>query len=250
MPNRPTVYIVDDDSLVRESLALLVCSDGFRVAAFASAEEFLEGYSPNENAPACLVLDVRLEGMSGLGLQEELAARHIRLPVIIISGHSKTSQIVQAMRAGAVDFLEKPFDREALLTTIERSLDHDAQARCKHEDENQWSNRIELLSHREREVLQLLIAAKGTKQIAATLGIDPKTVSKHRAHILEKLQVERIVELARACGPLAHDRAVIAPQDSLTDTSDSQILRNWRRGNGPSSGSQHNPNTAQQQEHQ
>lgn len=201
VPNRPTVYIVDDEALLRESLSLLLRTEDFRVVAYSSAEEFLESYVSINDAPACIVLDVRLCGMSGLGLQKELAERNIRIPVIIVSGFGKISMAVQAMRAGAVDFLEKPFHRETLLATIERTLDRDAQSRSRQCPKTQWSDRLELLSPREREVMELLIAAKSTKQVAAALGIDAKTVSKHRARLLEKLQVDNIVELARHWTP-------------------------------------------------
>jgi FixJ family two-component response regulator len=197
---RPAVYVVDDESLVRESLTLLLRTEGFEVSAHPSAEDFLGQYRPRA-APACLVLDVRLCGMSGLGLQQELATRHVTIPVIIVTGFGKISMAVQAMRAGAADFLEKPFDRETLLSTIERSLDRDAQNCRNQASANSWAERIDLLSPREKEVMELLIVAKSTKQIATILAIDPKTVSKYRARLLEKLQVENIVEVARNWSP-------------------------------------------------
>jgi RNA polymerase sigma factor (sigma-70 family) len=197
--NRPTVFVVDDEMLVRESMCLMLRSEGFEVVTLSSAEEFLESFASRDgDAPACLVLDVRLSGMSGLGLQEQLAAKNIQIPVIIVTGFGKISMAVQAMRAGAVDFLEKPFNRETLLATIERSLDRDAQNRLRQPHQMPWTKRMELLSPREREVLELLVAAKSTKQVAAALGIDAKTVSKHRARGLEKLQVENVVEVARS----------------------------------------------------
>lgn len=200
MANYPTVFIVDDDTLLRESLAVTLRTEGFQFIAFASAEDFLKSYSPCES-PACLLLDVRLSGMSGLGLQEELAARNIRIPVIIVTGFGKIPMAVQAMRAGAIDFLEKPFHREALLATIARTLDRDAQTHLNHGEGAEWSSRLELLSPREREVIDRLLAGKSTKQVATALGIDAKTVSKHRARGLDKLQVENIVELARHWTP-------------------------------------------------
>jgi FixJ family two-component response regulator len=197
MTSQPaTVFIVDDDRLSREALALLASSAGFAVRAFSSAEEFLDNY-PQAEGPQCLILDIRLDGMSGLGLQEQLVVRQIGIPVIIVTGYSEVCLAVQAMRAGAVDFLEKPFNRRVLLDTIQHSLDRDAERRWKLAHSNGLRQRMELLSSREREVMGLLKAAKGTKEIASLLGICPKTVAKHRLRILEKLQVESVIELVK-----------------------------------------------------
>lgn len=199
-PDQATVFIVEDDRDIRESIALIVASVCLRAVAYATAEEFLEKFSPTD-APTCLVLDIRLPGMSGLALQDELVARNVVIPVVFVSALSKLSLVVRAMRAGAIDFLEKPFYGEVLLSAIERSIDRDAQIRWKRGCGSTWSKRIELLSPRERQVLELLVGAKGTKQIAAELGIDPKTVAKHRAHVFEKLQIENLMEIRGSVSP-------------------------------------------------
>lgn len=202
MQDHSTVFVVDDDSDIREFIVLIVQSAGLNAIAFSSAEEFLEKLDRVIDAPSCLVLDVRLPGMSGLALQEELTTRHVDLPVIIVTGLAKISMVVRAMRSGAVDFVEKPFHREVLLSAIERSIDRDAQTRWKRGCGSSWSRRMDLLSPREKQVMELLVAAKGTKQIAAELGIDPKTVAKHRAHVLEKLQVDNLMGIRGSIGSL------------------------------------------------
>jgi FixJ family two-component response regulator len=192
-----TVIIVEDDRSLRDLMSRMVRSVGFDAVTYSSAEEFLEGYPEVPDGPQCLVLDVRLGGMSGLGLQEQLTIQNITIPVIIVTGYSDVSVAVQAMGAGAVAFLEKPFNRCVLLETIQRSLDRDADRRRKRSLHANLHGRMGLLSVRERQVMELLMAAKGSKEIARTLGICPKTVGKHRLKLLEKLQIENVVELVR-----------------------------------------------------
>jgi two-component system, LuxR family, response regulator FixJ len=193
----PTVYIVDDDPQVCESLSLMVRSVGLDAKTYQSAEAFLDDGEDAAAAPRCMVLDVRMPGLSGLGLQQTLVARNLKMPIIMISGCADIPMAVQAMSAGALDFLEKPFSRRALLSRIQEAIDLDAGARrqCAHKAE--LTGRVEKLSARQREVLDLLVAGKHSKQIASELGIGEKTVAKHRAGVLEKMQVDNVVELVR-----------------------------------------------------
>jgi two-component system, LuxR family, response regulator FixJ len=193
----PTVYVVDDDPQVCESLGLMIRSVGLDVKTFLSAEAFLDGAHDLPNAPKCLVLDVRMPGLSGLGLQQMLAAQEKNMPVIMISGCADIPMAVQAMSAGAVDFLEKPFNRRTMLTRIQEAIDRDARNHHKGLRKTEFYSRLEKLSARQREVLNLLVAGKHSKQIAGELGIGEKTVAKHRAGVLEKMQVDNVVELVR-----------------------------------------------------
>jgi two-component system, LuxR family, response regulator FixJ len=193
----PTVYIVDDDAQVCESLSLMVQSVGLEAKAFPSAEAFLDEPEDTSSAPKCMVLDVRMPGLSGLGLQQMLAAKNESMPIIMISGCADIPMAVQAMSAGALDFLEKPFNRRALLTRIQEAIDRDANARHRYVRKAEVAARVEKLSSRQREVLDLLLAGKHSKQIAGELGIGEKTVAKHRAGVLERMQVDSVVELVR-----------------------------------------------------
>lgn len=192
-----TVYIVDDDPQVCESLSLMVRSIGLNVETFLSAEAFLDGAHDLPKAPRCMVLDVRMPGLSGLGLQQVLAANGQRMPVIMISGCADIPMAVQAMSAGAVDFLEKPFSRHTLLSRIQEAIDRDATRQQEVARSAELTSRFDKLSTRQREVLDLLVAGKHSKQIAGELGIGEKTVAKHRACVLEKMQVDSVVELVR-----------------------------------------------------
>jgi FixJ family two-component response regulator len=193
----PTVYVVDDDPQVCESLGLMVRSVGLDVKTFLSAEEFLDGSHDLPNAPKCMVLDVRMPGLSGLGLQQMLASQEKKMPVIMISGCADIPMAVQAMGSGALDFLEKPFNRRTMLTRIQEAIDRDAQEHHQGMRKAEFSTRLDKLSARQREVLNLLVAGKHSKQIASELGIGEKTVAKHRAGVLEKMQVDNVVELVR-----------------------------------------------------
>jgi RNA polymerase sigma factor (sigma-70 family) len=195
MSSTPTVFVVDDDPAVRDSLRLLLQSAHLPVATFASAQEFLAGY--DRAAPGCLVLDVRMPGQSGLELQEELAARGLSLPVIIITGHGDVPMAVRAMKLGAVDFIEKPYNAQVLLERVRHALQEDARRRQEEAERTARTARLNLLTPREREVLRLLAAGKATKGIAALLGISRRTVEVHRAKIMQKMQVESIAALIR-----------------------------------------------------
>ncbi len=193
----PTVYVVDDDPQVCESLSLMVRSVGLEPKTYPSAEAFLDGCHDAPGPPKCLVLDVRMPGLSGLGLQQTLAAQGRRMPIIMISGCADIPMAVQAMSMGALDFLEKPFSRRAILARIQEAIDQDARNQHQSTRKAELANRIEKLSARQREVLDLLVAGKHSKQIAGELDIGEKTVAKHRAGVLEKMRVDNVVELVR-----------------------------------------------------
>lgn len=190
-----TVYIVDDDPQVRESLDLLVGSVGLKSRTYGSAEEFLEGYEDDSDLPKCLVLDIRMPGMSGLKLQEKLAAEGAELPVIMITAFGDVPMAVRAMQAGAVDFIEKPFNRQTLLDRIWDTINRDGLRRNEQAKREKLDELLATLTNREREVMELMIAGKTTQQTAAQFGIGVKTVLKHRARVLVKLQVDTSVEL-------------------------------------------------------
>jgi two-component system, LuxR family, response regulator FixJ len=192
-----TVYIVDDDPQVCESLSLLVRSAGLNAESYPSAEAFLDDFSDKSDAPRCMVIDVRMPGLSGLGLQQTLAARGKAIPIIMISGCADIPMAVQAMSAGAMDFLEKPFNRRTLLTRIQEAVDRDVKQRQESARTAAVSDRVEKLSTRQRQVLDMLVAGKHSKQIANELRIGEKTVAKHRACVLDKMQVDSVVELVR-----------------------------------------------------
>jgi len=192
-----TVFIVDDDPQVRESLSLMVHSMGLDVETYPSAEAFLDGYRETADSPRCMVLDVRMPRLSGLGLQETLAAQGKGIPIIMISGCADIPMAVKAMSAGALDFLEKPISRRTLSVRIREAIDHDVRQQRKATRKIELARHVENLSSRQREVLDLLIAGESSKQIAKRLEIGEKTVAKHRTAVLEKMQVDNVVELVR-----------------------------------------------------
>lgn len=192
---RATVFVVDDDEAVCRSLSLLIDGIGLDVQTFNSAREFLDAYEPAQ--PGCLVIDVRMPGMSGLELQSELAVRGINLPVIVITGHGDVPMAVKAMKAGAVDFVEKPFRDQTLLDDINKAVEIDAQARPRQAERAEIERKMTLLTAREREIMDLLVTGKSSKMIAYELDISLKTVDFHRVHILEKMRVDSVVNLAQ-----------------------------------------------------
>jgi len=190
-----TVFVIDDDPAIRESLRWLIESVGLNVKVFATAPEFLESYLPGP--PSCLVLDIRMPGMSGLDLQAELAARDIRVPVIIITGHAEVPVAVRAMKAGAFDFIEKPFSDQLLLDRISRAIEFDTQVRHGRSVQADVASRLAQLTPRERQVMELVIVGKANKVIASELGLSPKTVEVHRAHVMKKMQADSLADLVR-----------------------------------------------------
>jgi two-component system, LuxR family, response regulator FixJ len=191
----PTVYVVDDDESVRGSLRFLLRSAGLESRAFGSAQEFLASYEPVQ--PGCLVLDVRMPGMSGLELQQELNLRGAILPVIFITGHGDIPMAVEAMQHGAHDFLQKPFRDEDLIERVRRALAKDAKARTALEEHKAIRGRLDSLTPREREVLALMARGKPNKIMAHELGVSQRTVEIHRARVMEKSGASSLAELVR-----------------------------------------------------
>jgi FixJ family two-component response regulator len=188
-----TVFVVDDDPSIRRALTRLLRSVGLAVDAYAGAQEFLDAYDPAR--PGCLVLDVRMPHISGLELQQALAQRAVELPIIFITGHGDVPMSVRAMRAGAIDFLPKPFHDQDLLDAIQRAIARDAELRAARAVRVDVLRRVELLTPREREVLVLVTAGKMNKEIAAQLGASEKTIKVHRARVMKKMGAESVAEL-------------------------------------------------------
>ena len=191
--DHPTVYIVDDDFGVRDAMCELITSIGIRAKSYDNVRSFLDEYIPSK--PGCLVLDVRLPGISGLELQEHLRRKNIHIPIIFVSGHSNVAIAVRTMKAGAIDFLEKPFDDQLLLDSIQKALEIDRVARDEQEHRSMIMKRIDCLSPREEEVLHLLIQGKANKTIADQMQLSTKTIETHRAHIMRKLGVRSMAGL-------------------------------------------------------
>ncbi|APR05937.1 response regulator transcription factor [Thauera chlorobenzoica] len=189
------VHIVDDDEALRDSLAWMLEANGYRVAVHESAESFLQASEPGMTG--CLVLDVRMPGMSGLELFEELGRRRCSLPVVFITGHGDVPMAVSALKKGAVDFIEKPFGERDMLRLIEQCLRLERENRDKRLQEADTARRLEHLTQREREVLDLIIVGKLNKQIADVLGISIKTVEVHRARVMEKMGAHSLAELVQ-----------------------------------------------------
>ena len=188
------VYVVDDDEAVRDSLQFLL-EPAYQVATFDSGEAFLERYDPK--ALACLILDVRMPGMSGLQLQEELLARGSHLPVVFVTGHGDVPMAVSTMKKGAVDFIEKPFEQEALKALVERMLARARDDAARIERERMNSALLSKLTPREQQVLERIVSGRLNKQIADDLGISIKTVEAHRANIMDKLNAGTVADLMR-----------------------------------------------------
>lgn len=193
--SEPTVFIVDDDQAVVRSLRWLIESVQLEVETFASAQEFLDGYDAAQ--PGCLVLDVRMPGMSGIELQERLAAQRIRVPIIFITGHGDVQMAVRAVQAGAFDFIEKPFNDQDLLDRIQRAISFDSERRERDTQRAQLSALFVSLTPREREVMDLVVGGMSNKAVANTLGLSAKTVEVHRAKVMEKMRARSVSDLVR-----------------------------------------------------
>jgi two-component system response regulator FixJ len=199
MTRSATVLVVDDDAAVRAALSTLLTSAGFNVQTYAGAAEFLDRYDPEQ--PGCLVLDIRMPGMGGLDLQEKLSALGILLPVIIVSGHADVSTAVRALKRGALDLLEKPFDPQVLLARVREAIERDAIARREDAERSGIAERLAELTSREREIMDLLLAGKANKVIAIDLGISERTVEFHRANIMKKMHARSLTQLINLVRP-------------------------------------------------
>ena len=195
MTHEPTVYVIDDDVAVRRFLEDLIESVSLRVEAYASAQEFLDAFDPG--APGCVVLDIRMPGMSGLELQRELAERAISLPIIILTGHGDVQIAVRAMRAGAVDFIEKPFNNELLLDSVQKAVAESVDARDARVERGEIESRMHMLTPREHDVLNLIVMGETNKGVARRLGISEKTVEGHRAGVMAKMRAKSLANLVK-----------------------------------------------------
>jgi FixJ family two-component response regulator len=198
----PIVMVVDDDTGVRNAMRALLKSVGLENALYASAQEFLATYQPTQ--PGCLLLDIRMPGMSGLELQQQLNLRGAVIPVIFMTGHGDIPMAVEAMQHGAFDFLQKPFRDQDLLDRIQRALVKDGELRKSLGEHSRIKTHLDTLTPREREVLDLMIQGKQNKAIGQDLGVSPRTIEIHRARVMEKMGAQSVAELVRMMLDLAH----------------------------------------------
>ena len=200
----PVVFVIDDDASIREALSSLLRSVGMRVDVFPSAPEFVASSQPD--APCCLILDVRLPGASGLDFQAEVTKEHIKVPIIFITGHADVPMSVKAMKAGAVEFLTKPIREQDLLDAVRMALDRDRARRQHDSDMQELRANYDSLSHREREVMRLVVAGLMNKQAAAEIGISEVTLKVHRHNIMKKLHARSLADLVRMADSLGIPR--------------------------------------------
>lgn len=191
----PTAYVVDDEESIRTLWRWLLESNGIAVQTFATAQDFIDAYRRGD--PGCLVLDIRLPGMSGLELQEYLRQREIAIPVVFVTAHGNVSSAVSALKGGAVDFIEKPFSYKDVLAIIRKAFQRDVEIRTRHARSREVSSRYASLTEREREVMKLVAEGRLNKVIASELGISVKTVEAHRARVMEKMEVGSVAELVQ-----------------------------------------------------
>ena len=194
----PIVFVIDDDASMRRALSYLLQSAGYKVETHSSAEEFLR--REHYDGVGCIILDVRMPGLSGMDLQEKLMGSDYRMPIIFLTGHGELSMGVEAMKKGAIDFLTKPCDDEQLLGAVHSAIEKDKQARGNYKEKQEIRGRIELLTPRENEILRYVISGMLNKQIALKLGIAEQTVKIHRGRIMEKLCAESVADLVRLAG--------------------------------------------------
>ncbi len=195
IPKKGTVYVVDDDEAVRDSLQWLLEGKDYRVRCFDAAESFLSRYDPRE--VACLIVDIRMDGMSGLELQDRLIERQSPLPIVVITGHGDVPMAVDSMKKGALDFIQKPFDEPELVALVERMLERARQAFSQQQQSASRDALLAKLTGRESQVLERIVAGRLNKQIADDLGISIKTVEAHRANIMEKLNANTVADLLK-----------------------------------------------------
>ena len=195
MRHEPTVHVVDDDEAVRRALCMLFRSDGLRTADYAAPGEFLDAVTPEMTG--CIVLDIRMPGMDGLDLHQRLQEREIAMPVIFLTGHADVPKAVRAMKQGALDFIEKPFDDEHLLRRVQYALTKGALQKHRKAERDRLTERLEQLTPREREALNLIVAGHTNKEIAEQLHISARTVEVHRARLMKKLEADSLSDLVR-----------------------------------------------------
>jgi len=196
LDSRPTVFIVDDDPGLCEALAYLLESVHLRCEIYPSTQDFLASYDPDR--PGCLVLDVRMPGMSGLDFQDELTARRSTLPIIMVTGYADVSMAVRAMKAGAIEFLEKPFGDQVILESVQQAIERDRRLRAYETERVTFVRRLAKLTRRERQVMDLLVAGRSNKEIARELRVSRKTVETHRAKLMTKAAAKSLAGLIRS----------------------------------------------------